>query len=243
MIGRLLTVLVFLTLTLPLAAQAQESSPPLFVPRQQQSQTYQPQQQMAPPEQETPQAADPSYQPLPQAGGTGGSAGGGGTTPISQEMARKYYENCKSRPDPMKVMSEQSRDNLCSCTATRLMSAMTVEDIKIMGGNDQPARNALNKMLTAVYAPCMEFPARDLVYANCVANAQLKAAASNIEGLCGCVAGQAAQYIAANGPGIMQQELMKNPNVTDPLGPLMQSQGFTQASQAFTMQCLQQFQK
>lgn len=239
--GRFL--MAFFLLLLPLAAQAQDK--PLFVPRQQSAQGYQPQPQMMPPEQQQaqPQTGTPSYQPLPQAGGTGGDAGAAGPTPISQEMAKKYYENCKSRPDPMKVMSEQSRDNLCSCTATHLMSSMTVEDIRIMGGNDQPARNALNKMLTAVYAPCMEFPAHDLVYANCIANSQLKAAASNLEGLCGCVAGQAAQYIAANGPGIMQQELMKNPNVTDPLGPLMQSQGFTQASQAFTMQCLQQFQK
>lgn len=235
MIGRLLTVLVFLTLTLPLAAQAQDSSPPLFVPKQQQSQTYQPQIQ-APP---SPSPSQSRIELLPQ----NEEIPGAGTTPISQEMARKYYENCKSRPDPMKAMSEQSKDNLCSCTATHLMTAMTVEDIKIMGGNDQAARNALNKMLTAVYAPCMEFPAHDLVYANCVANAQLKATASNIEGLCGCIAGQAAQYIAAQGPGIMQQELMKNPNVTDPLGPLMESQGFTQASQSFTMQCLQQFQK
>lgn len=164
-------------------------------------------------------------------------------TAISQDMAKKYYENCKSRPDPMNAMSAQSKDMLCTCTAAQMMKSMTVEDIKIMGGNDQPARNALNKMLTEVYAPCMEFPARDLVYGNCVANPQLKAAAPNLEGLCGCVAGQAAQYIAANGPGLMRSELAKNPNVTDPLGPLMHSDGFTKASQAFTMQCLQQFQK
>ncbi len=229
--GRFLMALIFLLL--PLSAQAQDR--PLFVPQQQQqaspAQTYQ----------------------APQAGGDSAAAGGmgspsalpsgSGATAISKDMANKYYENCKSRPDPMKVMSEQSKDNLCACSAANLMKAMTVEDIKIMGGNDQAARNALNKMLTQVYAPCMEFPSRDLVYANCEDNAKLKAVASDIKGLCGCVAGQAAQYIAANGPGIMQQELMKNPNVTDPLGPLMQSQEFTQASQSFTMQCLQQFQK
>lgn len=235
MCGRFLTA--FILLLLPLAAQAQDR--PLFVPQQQQ--------QSSPAQ---------SYQ-APQAGGDAsasgvmggsaaapsGSGSGSGATAISKDMANKYYENCKSRPDPMKVMSEQSKDNLCACSAANLMKAMTVEDIRIMGGNDQAARNALNKMLTQVYAPCMEFPARDLVYANCVDNAQLKAAASDVKGLCGCVAGQAAQYIASNGPGIMQQELMKNPNVTDPLGPLMQSQEFTQASQSFTMQCLQQFQK
>lgn len=237
--GRFLMALVLLLL--PLAAWAQEA-PSLFVPRQQSAQGYQPQPQMMPSESlQAPSPPESRSELVPQSDPSG--VPGHGATPISQEMARKYYENCKSRPDPMKVMSDQSKDNLCSCTATHLMSSMTVEDIKIMGGNDQPARNALNKMLTAVYAPCMEFPARDLVYANCIANSQLKAAASNLEGLCGCVAGQAAQYIAANGPGIMQQELMKNPNVTDPLGPLMQSQGFTQASQTFTMQCLQQFQK
>lgn len=166
-----------------------------------------------------------------------------GQTPISQDMAKKYYENCGARPDSLNAMTPESKNMLCTCTAAQLMKSMTVEDIKIMGGNDQSARNALNKMLINVYAPCMEFPARDLVYGNCVGNAQLKAAASNIQGLCGCVAGEAAQYIAANGPSIMKQEIAKNPNVTDPLAPLMESAEFTQASQSFTMKCLQQFQK
>ena len=49
-------------------------------------------------------------------------------TAITKETANQYYLNCKSNPDPR--FSEEAQDMFCGCTATRIMSHFTMEDMQ-----------------------------------------------------------------------------------------------------------------
>ena len=74
-------------------------------------------------------------------------------TPITTEMSNAYYNSCMGARDQR--MSNDAQDSLCTCTAMKMKEAMSVEDIRVMGQNDQDGRNMLNKMLLDVYVPCM----------------------------------------------------------------------------------------
>lgn len=160
-------------------------------------------------------------------------------TPITKDVAAKYYKNCKAKPPG--IMSGETQDMLCSCTAGKLMENLSIEDMRTMTEETQEGRNMLNKMLIEVYAPCMEFPVKDLILDQCLKDPQLRTMSKNLDGLCGCVASGTAEYIATNGPDVLRQVLAKTPNITDPLGPMMESDAFQKEVQGRTMKCLQTY--
>lgn len=162
-------------------------------------------------------------------------------TAVGKDMADAYYKNCVSRPNP--ILSDKTKDMLCTCTAARMMESLTVEEMRTMAQEDQAGRLALNKMLVQVYTPCMEFPIRDLVYDNCIKNKPNLPQVNNLEGLCGCMASETAEYIAKEGPQTIQNALKTDPFITDPMGPLMSSPEFQKASQDFTMSCMMDYQR
>ena len=160
-------------------------------------------------------------------------------TAVSKDMADNYYQNCMSKPNP--ILSDKTKDMLCTCTAARMMKGLTVEEMRTMTQNDEAGRLALNKMLVEVYTPCMEFPIRDLVYDNCIKNQSQMASVKNLEGLCGCMASETAEYVAKEGPQTIRNALKTDPFIADPMGPLMSSPEFQKASQEFTMGCLMDY--
>lgn len=160
-------------------------------------------------------------------------------TPVGKEMADAYYQNCMAKPN--EILSDKTKDMLCTCTAARMMKSLTVEEMRTMAQNDEAGRLALNKMLVEVYTPCMEFPIRDLIYDNCIKNKASMPTIKNSEGLCGCMASETAEYAAKEGPQTIQKALKDNPFITDPMGPLMESDDFQKASQKFTMSCLMKY--
>lgn len=160
-------------------------------------------------------------------------------TAVTKELADTYYQNCMGKPNP--ILSDKTKDMLCTCTAARMMKSLTVEEMRTMTQNDEAGRLALNKMLIEVYTPCMEFPIRDLVYDNCVKNKSNVPNFKNFEGLCGCMASETAEYVAEEGPQTIRNALKDNPFITDPMGPLMSSPEFQKASQDFTMSCMMKY--
>lgn len=160
-------------------------------------------------------------------------------TPVSKPMADKFYQNCMAQPNA--ILSDKTKDMLCTCTTARMMKQLTVEDMRTMTQNDQAGRLALNKMLIEVYTPCMEFPVRDLIYDNCMKSKSQMGEVKNLEGLCGCMSSSTAEFVAKEGPQAIQNALKSDPFISDPLGPLMSSPEFQKASQEFTMACLMDY--
>lgn len=158
---------------------------------------------------------------------------------VSKDFADAYYQNCMGKPNP--ILSDKTKDMLCTCTAARMMKSLTREEMQTMTQDDEAGRLALNKMLIEVYTPCMEFPIRDLVYDNCVKNKSNVPNFKNFEGLCGCMASETAEYVAKEGPQTIRNALKENPFISDPMGPLMTSPEFQKASQDFTMSCMMKY--
>lgn len=140
--------------------------------------------------------------------------------PITKEMADSYYQNCVTKQASEKL-SKESQDFLCACTASKMMDHMTTEDIQGMNSQDpEIARGAMNYMIVKVYAPCMEYPAKDHYYSTCMSNPKTKGLSGNPDKLCNCMAGKIATHLSQSGEKVFKEILERNPNITDPMSAL-----------------------
>lgn len=156
-------------------------------------------------------------------------------TPISKEQANNYYANCKAQPGA--GMRPESHDAMCACTSVKMMEAMTVEDVQAMSSGD---KNAQNKMFIEVYAPCMSYPVQDLVGMQCLEDPKIDQVGSNIpkEELCSCIAERTAAWFEGEGRALMRRVLTKNPEITDPVGPVMETPEFKSQTYNGLIACL-----
>lgn len=157
-------------------------------------------------------------------------------TPITKDAANAYYENCNAQPT--QGLSDKSKEYLCACTAAKMMETMTVEDVKAMSQQDASGRKAMNYMLVKVYAPCMNFPAKDHYYNTCMSNPKTKILGGNPQAICTCMSDQISNYLASDGPKIFTDILRRNPNVTDPMSALTSDKHFESFAQARLIGCI-----
>ena len=75
----------------------------------------------------------------------------------------------------------------------------------VMAQQDQAGRNATNKMIINVYAPCMGYPAKDHYYNNCITNPQTQSLTKNPQALCECMSSQVANYLEQNGSQVFRE--------------------------------------
>lgn len=139
--------------------------------------------------------------------------------PITKEMAEQYYNNCVSKQASQKF-SKESQEFLCACTASKMMDNMTTDSIRAMSAQDESGRVAMNYMIVKVYAPCMQYPAKDYYYNTCISNPKTKALGKDPKKLCGCMADKVANHLGKNGEKIFEDILTRTPNIVDPMGAL-----------------------
>ena len=158
-------------------------------------------------------------------------------TPISDATSSTFFQNCLGKRDAR--MTEESQGEFCACSATKMQQSMTMEEAQTMFKQTQEGRNMLNKMLVQVYAPCMNFPVQDIVEMSCREDS--KVAALNLKGdpsdLCFCMGKETGKWFADKGPALLYALLQKNPNITDPITPVMESRVVKQESFKFLMAC------
>ena len=161
-------------------------------------------------------------------------------TPVSKETANTYFANCvkaaqSSANSGPQSLSPQSQSMLCACTAARMTTNFTMEDMQTMTGQDPVvARVAYNRMLVNVYAPCMETPSYDYYFNTCMQNPQSTQYGANKESICRCLGGTMALHLRQNGAQVFYELLQRNPNLTDPMAALYNDPAF----EAFVMQKL-----
>lgn len=160
-------------------------------------------------------------------------------TAITREMANGYFKNCMAQSDPR--ITPESQEDLCACTALKMQENFSVEEMKALGGNDSKAREAINKMMTGVYGPCMEFPVRDMVMGECLKNKELEAATKNYKAMCGCVADETGQFLAAEAPRILTEAFALNPNSVDPNEVVMSNAEVQNKIRQKTLSCIEKF--
>ncbi len=158
-------------------------------------------------------------------------------TPIDNRTSTVFYQNCLEKRDAR--MTEESQAEFCACSATEMQNSMSVEEIQTMFAQSQEGRNMLNKMLVQVYAPCMNYPVQDMIEMSCrtdpkVAALKLK---GDISDLCYCMGKETGKWFAENGPPLLFALLKKDPNITDPITPIMESHVVKKESYNFLMSC------
>lgn len=158
-------------------------------------------------------------------------------TPITDETSNAFFNSCVQKRDER--MTEQNQTKFCACSAAKMQENMSLEETRAMFQPGQQGRLMLNKMLTEVYAPCMNFPVQDLITANCMNDPKVASFSkdNNPAPLCTCMGKETGNWFAANGPQLLARILADNPNVTDPITPVMESNVVKQQSFKFLMRC------
>lgn len=161
------------------------------------------------------------------------------TDRITEKQTAQYVTNCLKNSAKDQTMTEQTKQILCTCTASFMQQNLTMSDLKAMNvksttptaQESQLQRNALNKMMTKVYAPCMEFPVHDLIQKQCMTDVKNKT-------ICNCVSKNMAAYTAQSAQTTLGDVLAKNPNTFDPMGAIIDSPAFQTQQKSITLQCI-----
>lgn len=154
-------------------------------------------------------------------------------TPITPQIAQSYYQNCLAAPSNP-PLSPSTRDIFCQCTSTYIQRNISYEEMA-MANQATPAGNAIRqKILLQVYAPCMEFPVRELIHGECSAKPQLAAQPH----ICPCVSKHVAQYMAQSAQQNLAGLMKAGQDLADPMNALMESAAFQQAQQSIAMKCM-----
>jgi hypothetical protein len=151
-------------------------------------------------------------------------------TPLSGAQTERYLVSCVSQPS--RTMDSTTLKSFCECTALQMQKNMTMEDLIAQSGNDQAARNALNKTLTHVYAPCIQYPVHALVTKRCMADTTIKKKSA-----CACAAEQMAAYTAKEAVAQLPGIIAANPNVTDPAEAFMGTKEFETTQEQIADNC------
>jgi hypothetical protein len=152
-------------------------------------------------------------------------------TRISQAKTAQYVQSCLKNSEADTITSPNTKNIFCQCTGQFMQRNLTMEDLKAMGGKGQTQRNAMNKMVTGVYAPCMEFPVRDMIQKQCMTDVKQLS-------VCQCLSKNMAAYTAKSAQTQLSQVLAKTPNAFDPMGAIIDSPEFQKQQKQITMQCL-----
>jgi hypothetical protein len=156
--------------------------------------------------------------------------------PAQTVVGEAYLRSCDARRDAR--MSAASQTEMCTCAATQMGQSMSAEDIKALGQNDQAGRMAQNTMLLDVYVPCMNFPIQSVAEAQCLQDPDTaKITKTTPQQMCHCAGRKAGYWFVAGGRDLMTQLLIANPNIADPVGPVIDSPAFKQALHDGMMSC------
>jgi hypothetical protein len=146
-------------------------------------------------------------------------------------MAEKYFNNCVTNTQKQGTLTTQNQQRYCACTAMNMQKSMTQEDLAMLSTpQNEAARLVLNKILVDVNGPCMQYPVHDLIENKCMTD--LKNVA-----ICNCLSNKMAQFTAQQSQKMMPKLLADNPNLFDPLTPIMESQEFQQTQQSIALSC------
>lgn len=156
-------------------------------------------------------------------------------TPVDRETANTYYENCSAQSDPR--FSADTQKLFCACTAVKLMENYTIEDMQATTRQDASARDATNKMITEVYAPCIRYPAKEYHFQTCTNDPKTKLL-GNPQKICACSAEKVAEHLQENAQSMLSGILRRDPKIMDPMQALYNDKSFQRVIQSKVMGCV-----
>lgn len=154
-----------------------------------------------------------------------------------EEFANRYYGNCMAKEDA--TLGKDDQKMLCACTAAQVVKTMPLEGMQRLQEDSPQGQAFRNLMLTGVYAPCMEYPTRALLYKHCMEDPGVKGVLQNPDAICSCVGDDMGKYVAGNAPAIIKRSLEQNPNDLDPMNAFLTSPEYAEQSKTILFACLQ----
>jgi hypothetical protein len=151
-------------------------------------------------------------------------------TPIDDKMTDKYFGSCVELTKKEGTMTSDSINRYCACTAMNMQKKMTQEDLTDLSGTGTVQRTALNKMLLDVNGPCMRYPVKDLLNNKCMTDVKNKA-------ICTCLSERMGTFMSDISKRMMPELLAEDPNLFDPMTPIIESQEFQQRQQQIAVSC------
>jgi hypothetical protein len=151
-------------------------------------------------------------------------------TPISDDMRAQFKSNCLRGAEAEGTLTPEHREQFCACSAEKMQSAMTLEDAQAMTGNDQAARDAINKTILEVHAPCMDVAIYDLIHKKCEKDV-------GTPSVCACLAEKMSVFTAEKSQEMLKTLLEQNPNMMDPMAAVVDSPEFQQEQQRIALSC------
>lgn len=153
-----------------------------------------------------------------------------------KQFANQYYKNCLTKENP--VLQKDSHKLFCACTSAKISETLTMEDMKILMETTPEGQEQRDRITLLVYVPCMEHPAHDLIYSNCVNDPGVKKSFRRAPKVCGCLADGMTAYWLKNGEKIVMAEGLKQGASLDPLVRFFNSPAYQEQSQYFTKTCV-----
>ena len=151
-------------------------------------------------------------------------------TPITDDIAKKYFDNCVSGAQKEGTMTPATQQRYCACTALNMKQNMSQEDLAALSAQGDVARAALNKVLLNVNGPCMEYSTHDLINKKCMTDVKDPA-------ICSCLSTKMGNYIKQVSGQMMPKLLAANPNAYDLVTPIMESPEVENTQKQIAMQC------
>jgi hypothetical protein len=152
-------------------------------------------------------------------------------TAIDDATRAQFKSNCLRGAAAEGTLTPEHQEQFCECSAEKMQAAMTLEDAQAMTGEDQAARDAINKTLLEVHAPCMDVAVYDLIYKKCQKDV-------GKESVCSCLASKMGAYTAEQSRELLQKLLAENPNLLDPMAAIVDSTEFQQEQQRIALSCV-----
>lgn len=160
-----------------------------------------------------------------------------------KEFLNKFYDRCTAVPD--KNQSVDSQSDMCICETLHMEKFLTGDEIEIMATGKGKGYVRKNVLYQEVYAPCLEFPAREIARYECFNSRKIQDLVSTqnaYKGTCECTGNKAAEYFRAYAKPQLEALMEKNPIMEDPLGAILQSFDYRKYLDQSEQKCLETYQ-
>lgn len=112
-----------------------------------------------------------------------------------------------------------------------------MEDMQNTARQDSVGLAARNKMIINIYAPCIQYPAKEYHYQTCIKDPKTKML-GNPQKVCACASNNVAQNLQQNSQSMFREILRTNPNIADPMQALYSDPKFQKSVQNGLMRCI-----
>lgn len=141
----------------------------------------------------------------------------------TRRLASQYFRNCMT--SRIKTMSRKAHEMLCACTAGKITEFMNASQIDAMLANTREGKHQRRRLVTLVYTPCMDFPVRNIVRKNCLANTEMRRTLRSYQAVCACLGEEMGRYLSQN-KGFITGEMMRGgPESMNPQDILVEFMG------------------